>query len=60
MSTVRRPVGSAPKGRDMTARGNAGQTQKGIVAIINALIGIVLYALAFAIINFLVPGGVLK
>jgi hypothetical protein len=44
----------------LTARGNAGQTQKGIVAIINALIGILMYALAFAIINFLVPGGVLK
>lgn len=44
----------------LTAQGNSGKTQKGIITIINALIGIALYALAFAIINFLVPGGVLK
>lgn len=44
----------------LTARGNAGQTQKGVIAIINALIGIVMYALSFAIINFLIPGGVLR
>lgn len=44
----------------LTARGNAGRTQKGVVTIVNALIGVTLYALAFAIINFLVPGGVLK
>jgi hypothetical protein len=44
----------------LTAQGNAGKTQKGIATIMNALIGVLLYALAFAIINFLVPGGVLK
>ena len=44
----------------LTARGNAGRTQQGVTTIVNALIGIVLYALAFAIINFLVPGGVLQ
>jgi hypothetical protein len=44
----------------LTAQGNAGKTQKGIATIINALIGVAMYALAFAIINFLVPGGVLK
>lgn len=44
----------------LTAQGNAGKTQKGVATILNALIGIALYALAFAIINFLVPGGVLK
>lgn len=44
----------------LTAQGNAGKTQKGVATIINALIGVALYALAFAIINFLVPGGVLK
>jgi hypothetical protein len=44
----------------LTARGNAGQTEKGVMTIINALIGVLLYALAFAIINYLVPGGVLK
>lgn len=44
----------------LTAQGNAGKTQKGVATILNALIGIVMYALAFAIINFLVPGGILK
>jgi hypothetical protein len=44
----------------LTAQGNAGKTQKGVATIMNALIGVGLYALAFAIINYLVPGGVLK
>jgi hypothetical protein len=44
----------------LTAQGNSGKTQKGVATIINALIGIVLYALAFAIINYLIPGGVLQ
>jgi hypothetical protein len=44
----------------LTAQGNASKTQKGVATIINALIGVALYALAFAIINFIVPGGVLK
>lgn len=44
----------------LTAQGNAGQTQRGVYTILNALIGVALYALAFAIINFLIPGGVLK
>jgi len=44
----------------LTAQGNAGKTQKGITTIMNALIAVLLYALTFAIINFIVPGGVLK
>jgi hypothetical protein len=44
----------------LTAQGKPAQTQKGVATIINALIGVALYALAFAIINYLVPGGVLK
>ena len=44
----------------LTAQGNASKTKQGVVTIINALIGVLLYALAFAIINFLIPGGVLK
>ncbi len=44
----------------LTAQGKPAQTHKGIITIINSLIGIALYALAFAIINYLVPGGVLK
>jgi len=44
----------------LTAQGNSGQIQKGVATILNALIGVGLYALSFAIINFLIPGGVLK
>jgi hypothetical protein len=44
----------------MTAQGNAGKTQKGVATILNAIIGVVLYALLFTIINFIIPGGVLK
>jgi len=44
----------------MSAQGNAGRTQKGVATILNAIIGVVLYALLFAIINFIIPGGVLK
>lgn len=44
----------------LTAQGNSSKTQKGVATIMNALIGVGLYALAFAIINFLIPGGVLK
>jgi hypothetical protein len=44
----------------MTARDNAGQTQKAITIIVNAVIGLLLYIFLFAIINFLVPGGILS
>lgn len=44
----------------LSARGNAGQIQKAVKTIINSLIAVTVYALAFAIINFLVPGGVLR
>lgn len=42
-----------------TSQGNPGQAQKGVTIITNAVLGLVLYLLMFAIINFLVPGGVL-
>lgn len=41
-----------------TAQGNPSKTQKGMTIIINSVIGLVLYLLMFALINFLVPGGV--
>lgn len=41
-------------------RGNPGQVQKGVTIITNSIIGLVLYFLLFAIVNFLVPGGVLR
>ena len=44
----------------LTAQGNGGKTQKGITTIMNSLIAVLLYALTFAIINFIIPGGVLK
>ena len=44
----------------LTAQGNAGKAQKGVATIMNALIAILLYALMFAIINFIIPGGVLR
>lgn len=44
----------------LTAQGNSSKTQKGVAVILNSLVGVTLYALAFALINWLVPGGVLK
>lgn len=43
----------------MTARGNSSQTQQAITVIINSCIGLLLFIFMFAIINFLIPGGVL-
>lgn len=43
-----------------TARGNASQTQKGVTTIVNSVVGLVLYIFMFAILNFLIPGGVFK
>lgn len=40
-----------------SANGNASQAQQGITIITNAVIGLVLFILMYAIINFLVPGG---
>lgn len=42
-----------------TARDNSNQTQKAVVIITNAVIGLILYILMFAILNFLIPGGIL-
>jgi hypothetical protein len=41
-----------------TSEGNPSKAQKGITIIVNAVIGLVLYLLLFAITNFLIPGGV--
>lgn len=43
----------------MTARANPQQVQKAEEIIRNAIIGIVLYVFMFAIVNFLIPGGIL-
>jgi hypothetical protein len=41
-----------------TGSGNAAKTQKGVTIIVNSVIGLLVYLLMFAIINFLIPGGV--
>lgn len=43
----------------MTARANPQQIQKGEEIIRNAIIAIALYVFMFAIVNFLIPGGLL-
>lgn len=43
-----------------TGSGNPARTQKGINIIINSVLGLVLFLLMFGIINFFVPGGILK
>ena len=40
-----------------SANGNASQAQQGITFIVNSVIGLVLFILMYAFINFLVPGG---
>ncbi len=41
-----------------TARGNAAQTQKGVIVIVNAVVGLILYLFMFALLNFFIPGGI--
>ena len=41
-----------------TGSGNPAKTQKGVTIITNSIIGLVVYALMFAGINFLIPGGI--
>lgn len=42
------------------AQGNPSGTQKAIAIITNSIVGLMLYLLMFALLQFLVPGGVLK
>lgn len=43
--------------RYATADGNASNAQQGITFIVNSVIGLLLFIFMYAIINFLVPGG---
>lgn len=43
-----------------SAGGNASQTQKGISFVLNAVIGLLLWIGTYAIINFIVPGGLFR
>ncbi len=42
----------------VTARANAGQVEKAKIVIINSIIGLVLFIFMFAILQFLIPGGI--
>ncbi len=42
-----------------TAEGSPGKTQAGIKIITNSVIGLLLYLLMFAILQFMIPGGIL-
>jgi hypothetical protein len=44
----------------ITARANASQTQQGQTMIINSIIGLLLFIFMFAILQFLIPGGVFR
>ena len=43
-----------------TARANAAQTQQGQNVIINSVIGLLLFIFMFAILQFLIPGGIIR
>lgn len=42
----------------MTAGGSADNTKKGVTIIRDVVIGLVIYGLMYAILNFIIPGGV--
>ncbi len=44
----------------ITARANAGQTQQGQNMIINSIIGLLLFIFMYAILQFLIPGGIFR
>lgn len=44
----------------ITARGNVGQTQQGQNMIINSVIGLLLFIFMYAILQFLIPGGIFR
>lgn len=43
--------------RYTSANGNATQAQQGVTYIVNSVLGLLLFIFMYAIINFLVPGG---
>ena len=43
-----------------TSQGNPAGTQKGITIITNSIVGLLMYLFLFAIMQFLIPGGVLS
>ena len=43
--------------RYITSNGNASQSQQGVTVIVNSVIGLLLFIFMYAILNYLVPGG---
>lgn len=43
----------------MTARDSSAQTEKAVMVIVNSLLGLILFIFTYAIINFIIPGGIL-
>lgn len=41
----------------ITANGNSGKTEQAMNIVVNSVIGLFVYAFLFAIVNYLVPGG---
>ncbi len=44
----------------LTARDDTGQTQKGITVIVNSVVALIIWVFAYALINFIVPGGLFR
>ncbi|MGD8373764.1 MAG: furin-like repeat-containing protein [Candidatus Woesebacteria bacterium] len=44
----------------LTAQGNAAQAQKSTTVIINSVIALILFILMYAILNWVIPGGILS
>jgi len=41
----------------LSARDNSGQTQKGVTVITNSIVALIAWVFTYALINFIVPGG---
>ncbi len=44
----------------LTARDDSGQVQKGITIIVNSVVALIVWVFAYALINFIVPGGLFR
>lgn len=46
--------------RYITSNGNSSQAQQGVTVIVNSVVGLLLFIFMYAILNFVVPGGVFR
>ena len=44
----------------ITANGNSSKTQQGVTVIVNSVIGLFLFIFMYALLNFIVPGGLFR